>query len=154
MMFGIGPDFKPGEHVSEPRASISDIASTAGELLGYNAVYSTGRTMWEFFRDNYDYLPGDVNMINGQWPPQVIGSDVTYLVTYFRGAVTACYLDSFWCSADANGDCQVIGSDVTRLVSYFRGLAEISWCIDYEPAWFTLDDLPAEAPTGWPGCND
>lgn len=153
MMFAIGPDFKQGEYVNEPRASITDIAMTAGELLGYDAAYSDGRVMWELFREDYEYLPGDVNMINGNWPPQVIGGDVTYLVTYFRGIVSACNLDGFWCSADANGDCQVIGSDVTKLVGYFRGNTDIVWCPDYPPAWPTPDDLPVEAPVSWPGCE-
>jgi hypothetical protein len=63
------------------------------------------------------YMHGDVNCDN-----QIIGSDVTYLVNYFRGLVgPAC--DPFL-RADTNGDCNVIGSDVTYLVNYFRGMAE------------------------------
>ncbi|MCP4582046.1 MAG: hypothetical protein GY839_10535 [candidate division Zixibacteria bacterium] len=102
----------------------------------------------------FEYLPGDVNMANGAWPPMVIGGDVTYLVNYFRGLPTSpsCLIPDYWCSADANGDCLVIGSDVTKLVTYFRGLASISNCVDYTPAWPTPDDLPAEAPAGWPNC--
>ncbi len=104
---------------------------------------------------NYEYLPGDANMYNGLWPPQVIGGDVTYLVNYFRGveACQPCPLDDFWCSADANGDCNIIGSDVTRLVNYFRGNVSLLYCPDYEPLWLTPDDLPAEAPVGWPNCD-
>ncbi|MCP4581777.1 MAG: HYR domain-containing protein [candidate division Zixibacteria bacterium] len=103
-----------------------------------------------------DYLPGDANMANGAWPPMVIGGDVTYLVNYFRGMETSppCLLDSFWCSADANGDCSVIGSDVTKLVTYFRSMTSIQYCPDYAPAWPTPDDLPAEAPSGWPNCEE
>ncbi|MCP4580152.1 MAG: hypothetical protein GY839_00935 [candidate division Zixibacteria bacterium] len=102
-----------------------------------------------------EYLPGDVNMANGSWPPMVIGGDVTYLVNYFRAMPTspACLLEGFWCSADANGDCLVIGSDVTKLVSFFRGLTTITFCADYEPAWPTPDDLPPDAPPGWPNCE-
>jgi hypothetical protein len=99
------------------------------------------------------YLPGDANMSVGQWPPQVIGGDVTYLVNYFRGLSNACLLGGFYCSGDANADCQVIGSDVTRMVTYFRGLADIIPCADYPPAWLTPDDLPGEAPAGWPNCE-
>ncbi|MCP4580873.1 MAG: hypothetical protein GY839_04600 [candidate division Zixibacteria bacterium] len=104
----------------------------------------------------YEYLPGDVNMYNGIWPPLVIGGDVTYLVNYFRAnpASQSCLLDGFWCSADANGDCMVIGSDVTRLVNYFRGLAAITYCPDCDPAWLTPDDLPEEEPLGWPNCDN
>ncbi|MCP4580396.1 MAG: hypothetical protein GY839_02170 [candidate division Zixibacteria bacterium] len=103
----------------------------------------------------YEYLPGDVNMFNGEWPPQVIGGDVTYLVNFFRAAPSSqpCFLDGFWCSADANGDCLVIGSDVTRLVNYLRGQALISFCRDYPSAWPTPDDLPDVMPSEWPNCN-
>ncbi|MCP4583428.1 MAG: hypothetical protein GY839_17605 [candidate division Zixibacteria bacterium] len=104
---------------------------------------------------DYQYLPGDANMFNGQWPPQVIGGDVTYLVNYFRGMETnvPCFLDGFWASGDANGDCLVIGSDVTKLVSYFRGITELNNCPDFEPAWPTPDDPPGEAPPDWPNCE-
>jgi hypothetical protein len=103
----------------------------------------------------YAYLPGDANMYNGAWPPAVIGGDVTYLVNYFRAipASQPCLLNGFWASADANGDCQVIGSDVTRLINYLRAIGTIEYCPDYEPAWSTPDDLPTEAPPGWPNCE-
>jgi hypothetical protein len=103
----------------------------------------------------YAYLPGDVNMHNGDWPPVVIGGDVTYLVNYFRNLPisVACYLDDYWASADANGDCQVIGSDVTKLVNYFRDIGDLQYCPDYEPLWYSPDDLPDVAPDNWPGCE-
>ncbi|MCP4580950.1 MAG: hypothetical protein GY839_04990 [candidate division Zixibacteria bacterium] len=104
-------------------------------------------------RSCYQYLPGDANMPVGIWPPSVIGADVTYLVNYFRAMNGPCLLDSFYASADANGDCLIIGSDVTKLVTYFRGLTSISWCPDYPPCWPTPDDLPAEEPLGWPNCE-
>jgi hypothetical protein len=94
-------------------------------------------------------------MANGAWPPMIIGSDVTYLVNYFRALPSSppCSLGGFWCSADANGDCMIIGSDVTKLVTYFRGMTALAYCPDCEPAWPTPDDLPAEAPGGWPNCE-
>ncbi|MCP4582898.1 MAG: DNRLRE domain-containing protein [candidate division Zixibacteria bacterium] len=109
---------------------------------------------------SYEYIPGDANMYNGIWPPSVIGSDVTYLVNYFRGmsASLPCSLYNpgaqiatvcFWASADANGDCMIIGSDVTKLVSYFRGLTTLSYCSDFPPVW---PPLPPVAPAGWPNC--
>ena len=109
----------------------------------------------------FDYMLGDVNMYNGTWPPSVIGSDVTYLVNYFRGMSTnpACLLHNplatvaptyFFAAADINGDCNVIGSDVTRLVNYFRGTVSISNCLDYPPNW---PPVPPSAPAGWPGCQ-
>jgi hypothetical protein len=119
----------------------------------------------------YNYLPGDANMYYAIWPPAVIGSDVTYLVNYFRGFATshACYMNNpnapvlwpngqpgqyFWASADANGDCMLIGSDVTRLVGYLRGgSAPLPHCLAYEPAWHDASELPDEAPDGWPGCE-
>ncbi|MCP4582303.1 MAG: hypothetical protein GY839_11875 [candidate division Zixibacteria bacterium] len=106
--------------------------------------------------DSIEYLPGDVNMANGAWPPMVIGGDVTYLVNYFRGMESSppCRFDGFWCSADANGDCRVIGSDVTKLVTYFRGLTSLSYCTDFEPAWHDPSELPPSAPSGWPNCDE
>ncbi|MCP4582838.1 MAG: hypothetical protein GY839_14605 [candidate division Zixibacteria bacterium] len=102
-----------------------------------------------------EYLPGDANMYNGSWPPGVIGGDVTYLVNYFRGmpASQPCFLDSFWGSADANGDCNIIGSDVTKLVAYFRGVTSLGYCIDYETCWPIPEDVPVEAPADWPNCE-
>ena len=106
----------------------------------------------------YLYLPGDANMAasftSPTWPPRVIGGDVTYLVNYFRGMVPACMLGGFYASADINGNCTVTGSDVTRLVNYFRGMNEIDPCPDFEPAWLDAGDLPAEAPVGWPECEN
>lgn len=102
--------------------------------------------------NGFTYLPGDVNMYNGLWPPSVIGSDVTYLVNYFRGRSTSqpCYLDGFWASADINGDCNIIGSDVTRLVSYLKGNGIIQYCLDYPPLNLSV---PLSAPTCWPNCE-
>ncbi|MCP4584188.1 MAG: hypothetical protein GY839_21460 [candidate division Zixibacteria bacterium] len=109
----------------------------------------------------FEYLPGDVNMANGAWPPMVIGGDVTFLVNYFRGMTSSfpCSLGGYWASADANGDCLVIGSDVTYLVNYFRGMGLPKWCGDgppdpneFVPCWPTPDDLPDDPPTGWPNC--
>ena len=103
----------------------------------------------------YEYLPGDANMYNGSWPPAVIGSDVTYLVNYFRGMTTnpACLIDGNYMAADVNASCTVIGSDVTRLVNYFRGSGAVEYCPDWEPAWLTAGDLPPLAPSGWPNCE-
>jgi hypothetical protein len=103
--------------------------------------------------EGYQYVAGDANMYVGQWPPQVIGGDVTFLVNYFRGVVQPCLLGGFYCSGDANGDCQVIGSDVTRMVNYFRGIIGILPCPDYESAWPTPEDIPETAPDGWPNCE-
>ncbi len=57
---------------------------------------------------------GDANC-NGS----VTGSDVTYLVGYFKGTqVEPCALRA----GDANADGRINGSDVTYLVRYFKGL--------------------------------
>ena len=47
------------------------------------------------------------------------GSDVTYMVNYFRGANPNCPCSR--CAGDANNDGRIIGSDVTFLVNYFLG---------------------------------
>ena len=104
---------------------------------------------------SYEYLPGDVNMFSETWPAAATGPDVTYLVNFFRGAPTsqACYLDGFWASADANGDCSVIGSDVTKMVQVFRGIGNMLYCVNYEPAWHDPTEVPPTAPSGWPNCE-
>ncbi|MCP4581993.1 MAG: M6 family metalloprotease domain-containing protein [candidate division Zixibacteria bacterium] len=103
----------------------------------------------------YEYLPGDANMYHGGWPPLAIGGDVTFMVSYFRAMPSSqpCLLDGFWCSADANGDCLILGSDVTKMVTYFRGMTSLDYCPDYESAWPTPEDLPGDAPSGWPNCE-
>jgi len=104
----------------------------------------------------YEYLPGDVNMYNGNWPPETISGDVTYLVNYFRSlpASNSCRLNGFWASADINSDCIITSSDVTRLVNYFRGLNSVGYCQTHAPAWLSVEDLPELAPPGWPNCDD
>jgi len=62
----------------------------------------------------YDFLPGDAN-----GDGFVRGSDVTYLVGYFKGTAPA---PEPYLAGDANGDCNVSGGDVTYLVRYFKGL--------------------------------
>ena len=101
----------------------------------------------------FAYMPGDANMATGTWPPAVVGGDVTYLVNYFRGMVPACKIDDFFASADVNGNCAVNGSDVTYLVNYFRGMNEKNYCSDYVPLWESSGDLPSEAPSNWPPCD-
>ncbi|MCP4584013.1 MAG: hypothetical protein GY839_20570 [candidate division Zixibacteria bacterium] len=61
--------------------------------------------------------PGDAN-----GDGLVIGSDITYLVGYFRNINPP---PSPLLSGDANGDCLLIGSDVTFMVQYFRGSENI-----------------------------
>jgi len=84
-----------------------------------------------------------------------MGGDVTYLVGYFIGNSnnSPCEFDQFWASADITGDCRIIGGDVTRLISYFIGDANISYCPEYPPLWINLNDIPEEAPFGWPNCD-
>ena len=113
----------------------------------------------------YDYLPGDVNMFSGSWPPAVTGGDVTYLINSFRGPNLAppCYLNNpfapdppgsfFWASADVSGDCRVAGNDVTILVRYFQMEAIISFCPEYPPTWPDIGDIPPGPPEGWPNCQ-
>jgi len=59
------------------------------------------------------FIPGDTN-----GDGEVLGSDVTYLVNFFRGLGPA---PEPLLAGDTNGDCLVIGSDVTYLVRYLSG---------------------------------
>jgi hypothetical protein len=77
------------------------------------------------------YLLGDIN-----GDGNLMGSDVTYIVRYFKGfgppPPDSCYLDSLgdylYPAADVNGNCELRGSDVTRLVGYFKSIASINCC--------------------------
>lgn len=126
----------------------------------YAFSFSGALTIAEHFcrlviTDDRGYLPGDINMSAGVWPPAAVGADVTYLVNYFRSLPSSvpCFFDGFWASADANGDCNIIGNDVTMLVNYFRGSGSLFYCPDYLPLWPTPADLPPLAPYGWPNCD-
>jgi len=152
----------PGLYACDYNISFSHVDYTDTTVTGVVVTANTNTVLDVEMRPpllGYPYLPGDVNMAIGAWPPAAIGSDVTYLVNFFRGMPTSipCKYDGdlglFWCSADANGDCNVIGSDVTKLVNVFRGLTMMSYCATYEPLWHTPAELPAEMPVGWPGCE-
>ena len=101
----------------------------------------------------YNYLPGDANMMAGQWPPRWLGNDITYLVFYFRGINPPCNLDGFYAAADFNGNCSITGADVTSMVGAMRGLSPHGYCNDYIPAWFSSEDFPEDPPENWPGCD-
>jgi hypothetical protein len=106
--------------------------------------------------DEYEYVPGDANMYNGEWPPRIVGGDGTYLINYFRGYTSSirCLIEGFWMSADVNGDCQIINSDATRLINYLRGSGTLEHCPDYEPRWETPAEAAADSmPSGWPNCE-
>lgn len=107
----------------------------------------------EIVASGYAYRPGDANMYGGIWPPAVTGGDITFLVNYFRGQANPCFLDNFYASADANGDCQIISSDVTRLRRFFMGLDTLAYCPNYPTLWPTPGDIPPSAPPGWPNCE-
>jgi immune inhibitor A len=63
--------------------------------------------------DTNAYLPGDANHDG-----QLRGSDVMYLVAYFKGYNLP---PNPLRAGDANGDCQVLPGDVTYLVRFFKG---------------------------------
>jgi len=104
------------------------------KIVSHDGEYSVDGPIWSFTTKEevpgFDYVPGDVN-----GDGRIIGSDVTFLVNYFRGLGTPPFeVDGFYPAADVNGDCLVIGSDVTFLVQYFRGVQpEIRYCPQYPP---------------------
>jgi predicted extracellular nuclease len=97
-----------------------------------------------------DYMVGDVNG-NGN----VIGSDVTYAVRYFKGLGTpppdSCYniavpTLSHWLyvGGDVNASCTFAGSDVTRLVSFFKGVSALQNCPLFPPPAIRESIIPAK----------
>jgi hypothetical protein len=100
----------------------------------FNHTEDISDAPFSIFMDQTDcyYVPGDANDDGN-----VIGSDVTYMVNYFRGLGSvppvSCWNGNseswLYAAADANGDCRVIGSDITFLVTYFRGIQpQILYC--------------------------
>jgi hypothetical protein len=133
MMFAVGPDFRRGIRFNAPRASIRDIAPTAGELLGFSTPFSAGRVMTELFAPPCEYLAGDVNNSG-----VVNGIDVTYFVGFLKGGPVppvACDHggEPLYVAADVNGDCTANGIDVVYLVTFFKGGAPILHCPSYPP---------------------
>jgi hypothetical protein len=129
------PAIGPGLNPTEEASSCKDTLGAASFILTeqFSELYFTETP------SGCDYLPGDANSDG-----LIIGSDVTYLVTYFRG-VNPPPPDSCWNSntnswhhaaGDANGDCLLIGSDVTFLVGFFRGVnPHPLWCIYTPPLY-------------------
>jgi hypothetical protein len=152
------------EHADYQDTTVTDVVITSGGITVLDVEMTPAVTC-------FNYLPGDVNMYNGVWPPNpVVGADATYLINFFRGFTTshACYMNNpsapvlwpngqpgqyFWASADVNGDCQVIGADVTKLINYLRGSGTLSYCVEYEPCWHNAGEVPGSAPGDWPNCQ-
>ncbi len=64
-----------------------------------------------------DFLPGDAN-----GDGLVRGSDVLYLLAYFRGINPP---PQPYYAGDANGDCSVAPADLTYLTNYLKGLGAV-----------------------------
>jgi len=90
----------------------TSISDTSGYYIFDGIDYSGGSL---FIGDDLA-IRGDANC-NGS----LIGSDVTFMVNYFRGTgLCPCSI----CAGDANGDGRIIGSDVTYLVRFFTGVGD------------------------------
>jgi hypothetical protein len=89
---------------------------TARNGAGYSARSQSASFIVSVF--TITYLPGDVNDDH-----EIRGSDVTYLVRYFKaiGPPPPVVVLGFYPGADANGDCLNRGSDVIYLVAFFKG---------------------------------
>jgi len=61
-----------------------------------------------------DYISGDAN-----GDGQLLSSDVTYLIGYFKGQLPA---PDLYLAGDANGDCNIASNDLIYLVNFFRGI--------------------------------
>lgn len=79
-----------------------------------NVEYFNGSGETTTIVDTLAFLPGDANRDGA-----VRGSDVTYLVSYFKGTNPP---PNPILAGDANGDCLLMAGDVTYLVRYFKGL--------------------------------
>jgi hypothetical protein len=124
MLLGIGPDFISNGRLNSPRASIRDIATTVGELLGFETPFSVGRVLTELFAPPCTFSPGDANG-NGEFN----GLDVSFSVNYLKGGgqipPDTCDCGVYgiiYAAADANGSCSYNGLDVTFSVNFLKGI--------------------------------
>jgi hypothetical protein len=134
--------FKLKNDISLLGDTINALGSGYSSILNYSAGLDTlgnGYNITEHFSpivvvspEYYcSYLLGDIN-----GDGHLLGSDVTYLVRYFKRfgppPVDSCFVDSLgdylYPAADVNGNCELRGSDVTRLVGYFKSIATINFC--------------------------
>lgn len=89
-------------------------STSISDSSGYHVFDNVGYNGGTVYIGGDVAIRGDCNC-NGT----LIGSDVTYLINYFRGTGGCpCSL----CAGDANGDGSIIGSDVTYLVRFFTGI--------------------------------
>ena len=104
---------------------------------------------YTFYADSIEVIPycadavaGDVN-----GDGYVLGSDVTYAVSYFiMGGPPPpdscmCPDDFLYHAADANGDCTFIGSDITYLVNFFTGGPAPVFCSDCPVGRLLMSDV-------------
>jgi len=112
--------------------TIDELTDTALTLVTDTLALAGGNLFWRVLAIDDDSLirigglpesevrkltivkPGDAN-----GDGSLIGSDVTYMINFFRGINPA---PDPLMVGDANGDCQVTSPDVTYLVRYFRGI--------------------------------
>jgi hypothetical protein len=124
------------------------ISSSLGGSYAGDSLGSAGYPVREIFcpvifvdsiTSSCYYISGDINSDG-----QIVGSDVTYGVRYFKGLggvpPDSCNNDSIgtpnhylYVAADVNADCLFRGSDITRLVSYFKGSAVLQSCRFFPP---------------------
>ena len=110
ILFKFGCGYEENVSVSINLDSIG-VADSSGQILFDDITYNTSTI---YVGDEINpVLRGDANCDGRR-----IGSDVTYLVSYFRG-LTRCPCSR--CAGDANHDGRLIGSDVTYMVQYLGG---------------------------------
>jgi hypothetical protein len=135
--------FKLKDDISLLGDTLNGLTTGYSEALGYSFAGDTFGGPGYYINEHFSpivvvspeyycsYLLGDVN-----GDGNLMGSDVTYLVRYFKGfgppPPDSCFIDSLgdylYPAADVNGNCELRGSDVTRLVGYFKSIATINFC--------------------------
>ena len=131
MLFAVGPDIAQGVHLNSPRASIRDIAHTAGELLGFATPLSPGRVLSELFApstgaifgvvtDSADNAPLEGVLVRAFRDTLFVKSDTTDLFgRYFLGELQPGAYDIDvsmpGCFPQFLHDIQILADDTTHI---------------------------------------
>ncbi len=107
-------------------STITDIVINSNDTTEVNVILT--------FQHQCDYFVGDVN---GSWSYN--GLDITYNISYFKGAPAPMCLcectpgDWWYVCCDVNGDCECNGLDVTYAIAFFKGGRPPTPCPDCPP---------------------
>jgi N-acetylneuraminic acid mutarotase len=122
-------------------STITGIAVNANDTTEINVILT--------FQHQCDYVVGDVNY-SGSYN----GLDITYLISFFKGApnpygcLCECTPGDWWyVCCDVNADCECNGLDIVYAIAYFKGGSPPTPCPDCPPINPPVEKQPKKSPT-------